>query len=455
MRVDGCREAPRGRAGGLCYNGRMPMSALAAILITLWTAWSVQAILSALMARKFKRRLEYPLREAFQTYNPPAAVIVPFKGVEPGLHEHLDALCSQDYPDYRLVFVVESGDDPAVPALREAMSRHPGRRVELVEAGHAPDHQGQKTHNQISAIEHLRREPEADHPRVWAFADSDAACEPNWLKHLVTLLAYPHYGVTTGYRWLIPSDRNTFWSRLASLMNSAAALFLGERTFNRAWGGAMAVRADDAVRGDLVGYLRGALTDDYQFTRFAMDQRLQVGYAVHCMAPTVVDFDFADFVNFTYRQYLIARVYDTGTFALATALPWLVLTSAATATGTLALCVHTLVGVASGRGWGEAGGLGGAVPWWLAGLALVAVVVTFVAGGYRAGYRRRALAMVLDATSFARLDRSGVFTLDRWGTLLNHLAQAVMMTLAWCSNSMTWRGKRYRLSERQRVERLA
>ena len=45
---------------------------------------------------------------------PPATVIVPVKGGDPGLRENLAALAAQDYPDYELIVVAHCAAD--IPA---------------------------------------------------------------------------------------------------------------------------------------------------------------------------------------------------------------------------------------------------------------------------------------------------------------------------------------------------
>ena len=72
------------------------------LLVLLWLAWVTQAVLSALMAHKMFRRLGHKRRVAFEEYRPKVAVIVPFKGTEPGLEQHLERLCTQEYPAYLL-----------------------------------------------------------------------------------------------------------------------------------------------------------------------------------------------------------------------------------------------------------------------------------------------------------------------------------------------------------------
>src|SRR5690606_38659825 len=127
---------------------------------------------------KLLRRLGRDPRPAYAAHRPPVVVVMPFKGVEPRLCAALDRLFRQDYGgEYRLLLVVDSAADPAHGLLQQVMARHPRRRAELIVAGEAGPHEGQKVHNQLAAIDLLMRDR---HDQVWVFADSDAVPGPHW-----------------------------------------------------------------------------------------------------------------------------------------------------------------------------------------------------------------------------------------------------------------------------------
>ncbi len=107
------------------------------ILLLLWTIWVLGAFLSVWQVRKFAGYLVRPNRFTGSAYLPPATVIVPFKGLDQDLPACLAAHCRQDYPDYRLVLVVESKDDPAYPVLVDELKRSPDCRAEILIAGRA------------------------------------------------------------------------------------------------------------------------------------------------------------------------------------------------------------------------------------------------------------------------------------------------------------------------------
>ena len=423
-------------------------------LLILWLAWVAQAVLSALAVRKFARRVGPERRDSFEAYRPRAAVVVPFKGLDADTPAALDGLLHQDYPSYRVVFVVESEDDPASPALRDAMARHAHCNAALVVAGVAPPTQGQKVHNQLAALRWL--EAQGDDAAVWVFADSDAVPGPRWLADMVGPLSNEKSGATTGYRWLVPGGggeakpqaagdvnshstpshsavppsvpsclrasvpaSSTLWSKLASVLNSSVACLAGSRDgLNLVWGGSMAVRADFAREHGLVRRWTGAITDDYPVWRMVRDASRRVYFVRSCLVPSRVDFTFATFRNFVYRQYLITRVYAPLVHAAAVLLTGLY----------TAGFVSALVALAAAHGW---------LRWAAAG----ALAVVVVADQLRAASRAAVVAKMFPWRAKGQLQPA--LRLDRWGTPLWMAAHFLITLSVVGRRSMTWRGVRY------------
>src|SRR5688572_7574355 len=75
------------------------------------------------------------------------ALVIAVKGVSENFGRFLDFALGQDYPDYHVIFVTESEEDPAHAAILGRM----GNRARLVVAGKA-GHTGQKVHNQLAAF---------------------------------------------------------------------------------------------------------------------------------------------------------------------------------------------------------------------------------------------------------------------------------------------------------------
>ena len=373
--------------------------------MVLWTGWAFMAVLVVFQARKFWRRVQRPARPEFEAYQPPAAVIVPFKGVDVDLPQHVRGLLAQDYPDYRLVFVVESEADPAHAVLRTALEQYgDGPPVHLIIAGPAPADTGQKVHNQLAALRFIEKQhPDAE---VWVFGDSDAAPGPHWVQTLVG----PHdhgdrVGVTTGYRWLFPqlrAQQPKLGGVIASVINSGVATMLGHAGLTQAWGGSMAVRADFARRHDLVGHLRGSLSDDYQMTRMCRTTEQRVYFVHRCLVASPVDMSMRELLHFARRQYTITRVHDPRLYWKAVGVTALYVVSSLTATAVL------VAGLLNGF-------------WLLAALALHPMLWVGIANQMRATYRRRAVKAAFGPDGVRYLRHT--LWVDRWLTWGGHDGQ--------------------------------
>lgn len=409
------------------------------ILLALWSFWLVQAVLSVLKVRKFARLYIWPDDDPADAYRPSAAVIVPFKGMDPHLADGVKALCAQDYPDYHLLLVVDSKDDPAHAVLSRELENYPDQGATILVAGPAGRHEGQKIHNQLFAIDHLLSQQSAGPPpaEVWVFADSDAVPGPDWLGRLVNPLAHENLiGVTTGYRWLIPTPagRTTVWTHLGSVMNSSIACLMGRDKDTHAWGGSMAVRASTALKGDLRDRLVGALCDDYQFSRMSRDLGLRIHLVPRCLVATPIDFSLSSLINFAHRQYLLTRVYAPKLFMTGLLFTSLYVAGWVSAWAWLLTCL-----------WRNPTNPHGAWP-------ALAIIGNLVAEQVRASFRRRAVRLAFGQSVLEQLHTT--LRWDRWAT-------PVWMTLHWLlivrsgfGRTMRWRGLRYRLFAPQHVERL-
>ena len=61
-------------------------------------------------------------------WRPRVVVFCPCRGVDAGFRENIRSILDQDYPHFRVVFIVDSATDPAVRVLSEAESDGSGRR---------------------------------------------------------------------------------------------------------------------------------------------------------------------------------------------------------------------------------------------------------------------------------------------------------------------------------------
>ena len=363
----------------------------------------------------FRRESEAPRA----LHMPFASVFVPCRGLDQGLSLNLLALFRQHYPAYELIFVSDSAEDPALEVARQLARELGGEtvaRARFVVAGPATD-SGQKVHNLLAALKEVDASSE-----VFVFVDTDARPRADWLRALVAPLAEEGSGAATGYRWFLPA-RGGFASQLRSVWNASIASALGPNVrSNFCWGGSTAVRRETFERLDMKERWRGTVSDDYALTRALREAGLPVRFVPACLTASVEDCAFKGLFEFTTRQLKITRVYAPRlwAFVLVSNLLFVLVFF-----GGLALAAFGFV-------W-----------------PLVIVAVVFLLGLWKAFFRLRAVALVLEE-HHGRL-RAGVWAhLLLWpltGAVFLHNALAAAL-----SRRIVWRGTTYELKSPTETE---
>ena len=262
----------------------------------------VAALLSAKDGRRFLEYVEDRLREAAAVPDgdlPPAALIVPVKGAEPGLAANLASLAAQDYPRYEVVACCADPADPAVVVARSAL----GPDCRIVVAGEPPADTGEKIHNLLAAVDAL-----SDAPQVLAFADSDGKVDPGWLRKLVAPLGDDGLGAATTYRWHFP-EGGGFWPLLRSVWDSSVATIMDRNDRSFAWGGGTAVRRSAFEAARVREHWTGAVSDDLRLTAALHAAGLGIRFVPEAMVATTGHCSGAEFLAWTVRQLTITRVY--------------------------------------------------------------------------------------------------------------------------------------------------
>jgi ceramide glucosyltransferase len=241
-------------------------------------------------------------------YAPRVALFCPVKGAEAGLEQNVSALVSFDYPDYEIFFAMASGDDPARKII-ERVTAASKRKIHIVIAGKANDC-GEKVNNLRAAILGI-----TDSFDIYVFVDSDGRQGRGWLSRLVAPLADSNLGAVTTFRWLFPQTGG-FWSALASAWNAPAATYLGEHHRNFCWGGGTAIRRERFEQCNVMEFWNGSVSDDFSLTHALRQYGLPIQFAPECIVPTMFDCDADGLLEFTNRQIIITRVYESRLWVL-------------------------------------------------------------------------------------------------------------------------------------------
>ena len=277
----------------------------------------IQGVASLLEGLRFRAFIHNSLREAAGPFAPRVSIIAPCKGIDIGLEQNLEALFTQEYPDYEIIFVIASTDDPARPVIERLIEYHEGRRARLVVARPASG-RGEKVNNLLAALDHVRPESEA-----LCFVDSDARVGAGWLRALVAPLEDEKTGAATGYRWYLPqhrfrhfsqqaaeTERGGFRAALLSAWNGSIATTLGDHGRNFAWGGSTAILRKTFARIDVRARWENAVSDDYALTKAVRDAGLGIRFVPRCLVAARENPSLASLLEFTTRQIIITRVYN-------------------------------------------------------------------------------------------------------------------------------------------------
>jgi ceramide glucosyltransferase len=233
-----------------------------------------------------------------RNYTPKVAVFVPCKGMEENLDMYLQAMVTQDYPEYKVSFITESDEDPAAPVIRDVTSRAPHSRHVI--SGRT-QHCCQKNHNLLKAIE---LDEDSD---VFIFADADVKPSKAWIRDLILPLSSKDIPISTGFRWLTPKTL-TFWGTIHSMMSAYICTLMSSS--KGVWGGSMAIRRAEYEKYGVGEAWGNAVVDDIRLTKIIIDQKLKRIFVPHCIAVSNnVLTTFKDNLEWFTRQLMFLKVY--------------------------------------------------------------------------------------------------------------------------------------------------
>jgi cellulose synthase/poly-beta-1,6-N-acetylglucosamine synthase-like glycosyltransferase len=378
----------------------------------LFLALGVLAALAGLLSLREGQRFRRYVRESLRWAPaplPPVAVLSPIRGAHAALAGNLDALLSQEYPQYRVIFAVDAFDDPAVAVIRAAVDRHSVPALVVLSPGPRDGGSGK-----ASALARASEEL-GPGDRVVVTWDADATPHRRWLAALVGALE-DGVGAATGYRWYAAGD---FWTSVRSAWNATGYNVLFQDRHNFAWGGATAIPRDVFDAAGLATTWPRWLSDDLAVTLAVKARGLRVRFVPRAVCATDEPCDRGRCVAWTTQQAAFVHLYNPRLTRYAAA-------AYAVFDGAVVLGVLGLV-LAAILGWEHAVG---------AGLLLLDIPITIL----KAEQRRRALVAALPEWREMFAARAG-------GFLLASLAVPWLMAVnLWRARRLTtieWSGRTY------------
>ena len=134
----------------------------------------------------------------------PISVLKPLAGLDPDLESHLRTFFEQDYSAFEILFAVRSGDDPAAPVVSKLQKQYPNVPTRLIVTGEPP-----YPNAKVYSLERMLAAAAND---LVVMSDSDIQVTADLLRTVAAEFQDQHVGLATCPYRALPGP--SFWSRL-------------------------------------------------------------------------------------------------------------------------------------------------------------------------------------------------------------------------------------------------
>ena len=199
-----------------------PGKALAATLFLLLCGAIVYSVMQIVAAHRY-----LAVRPPLLRTEEPISILKPLSGLDLDLELNLRTFFEQDYPVFEILFAVRSATDPAISVVSKLQAEYPKVPSRLVITGEPPYPNGK-----VFGLDRMLSEAKND---LVVMSDSDIRVDRNLLRSTAAEFQDEKLGVATCPYRAVPGS--SFWSKLeATGMNTDF------------WGGALVARMLEGMR---------------------------------------------------------------------------------------------------------------------------------------------------------------------------------------------------------------
>ncbi len=270
--------------------------------------WLLTAGLATFMAvqwilvRRFEKYVAHnKAPDEIAAFQPAVAVVLCARGADPHLEACLIALAQQDWPDYRVVFVTDHAQDPAVEVFHSVQKAKAMDRIEHWVAGEHGLDRSLKCNSLAWACERL----DSRHD-VIALIDADVVPESQWLRRLMSPLSEPSVAASFGMRWFEPLSPR-IGSQVRAIWNAAAIVQM--QAYSIAWGGSLAIRRQALEKCGLLDRWRRSLFEDVMIAPLLAKEGLATRMCRDLVVVSQESTILASAARWMTRQLLDVKLY--------------------------------------------------------------------------------------------------------------------------------------------------
>lgn len=234
------------------------------------------------------------------SFTPPARVLLCLRGADPFLDRCLRGLATQDYPNYKVIIIIDSATDESLPQVQALLDEFGEERIEVLFRDRLWPTCSRKISSLLCGFSRVPDEVE-----VVAWCDADAIPHPTWLRELTAPLQDAQTPVATGNRWYAPAQ----WTVGGLCRHSWNAMaFLAMYQHRLPWGGSLAIRSDVFRDPGFPQCLQQSFSDDMALGTFVLDRGQRVEPVVALVVLNEENCGLTSFWGFLVRQMLATRL---------------------------------------------------------------------------------------------------------------------------------------------------
>jgi ceramide glucosyltransferase len=278
-------------------------------------------LLAIFAALAFYRRAKVQAPPA-PTFEPPVSILKPVHGVDFASYENYASFCTQDYPEYEVLFAVNNESDPAIAVVTQLIADYPQRRINLL-IGAEYLGANQKVNNLVRLTREAKHE-------VLALSDGDVRVGPNYLRNVVAPLRDENVGaVTSFYRSIAQNDLYAELEAVGAASDFFAGVLMAGRTEGVKFTLGASVATTKTWMRKIGGFeaIAAFLADDYELGRRVAEAHGRVVLSHEIVSTMYPAQTFRSFWQHQLRWARTVRLCRPASYAallFTQGLPWVI-----------------------------------------------------------------------------------------------------------------------------------